>query len=127
MQAFIADRFTSYSITPVLILNEIDRTIGTESSPNLRSIIAPGFTIQDVREERDQILRIHAGALPDSICDQTQLCRWVQEIQEERFTFADITRFLNQFQPTEHSPDGPDEYDFLTYCVIHKFHLNNAD
>ena len=127
MQDFIRDRFTSYSINPVLILNEIDRTIRIESNPNLRSIIAPGFTIQDVRDERDQILSIHAGALPEQISDQDQLCKWVQEVQDERHSFTVIARFLTTFEPTERSPDGPDEYDFITYIVNRKFYSSIAD
>ena len=127
MQDFIRERFTSYSINPVLILNEINQTIRIESNPNLRSIIAPGFTIQDVRDERDQILSIHAGALPEQISDQVQLCKWVQEVQDERHSFTDIARFLTTFQPTERSPDCPDEYNFITYIVNHKFYSSITD
>ena len=124
MQAFIRDRFTSYSIKPVLIINELDRTIRNESNPNnLNSIIPPWGTIQDIRDNREQILYIHSCALPDQICDQSELCRWVQEIQDEQYTFFDITSFLTQFQPTERSPDGPDEYDFIAFQVIRKFDL----
>ena len=127
MQDFIRERFTSYSINPVLIRNEIDQTIKNESNLNLRSIIAPGFTIQDVRDERDQILSIHAGALPDQISDQDQLCKWVQEVQDERHSFTIIARFLTTFEPTERSPDGPDEYDFITYIFNRKFYSSIAD
>ena len=127
MQAFIRDRFTSYSIKPVLIINEIDHIRRNRHlpNPNFFSLVidVPWGTIESIRDTRELILARHREALPDQLCDQSELCRWVQEIQDEQYTFFNIASFLTQFQPTERSPDGPDEYDFIAFQVIRKFNL----
>ena len=124
MQEYNQNYFTAYSVRPVLILNEIDFTIRHEQAGRQPSLIGAGFTINNVRIYRENHLETHRGELPESICNQSQLCLWVHEIQNENYSFNDITQFLTEFSPTERSPHQPDEYDFVAYQVIRKFNLS---
>ena len=120
MQAFLNTRFSSDSIQPILVLNEINQTIREHPSTNPRYTITNGFTIDDVRREREEFIQNNQHRLPDQIFELHQICQWVEQIQRNWYSFENITQFLTDLTPTDRSLN---EYDFIKYFVNIKFIL----